>query len=153
MAGAGRHMGYISKDFPVLTVFSFYIAANVRLRSSSTSNPSSTESSHALHSGQKPKSYQIHSHPPIPRKSFLAMFFLKYLSLSATLFSIVVLGSPSVIPRADPVNISNPPTRDAVCAVQSIPAIEIIEALKHAHGWVQTGTRGGKSQPQASVYR
>lgn len=79
------------------------------------------------------------------------MLFFKDLSLSAILFSIVVVGSPSVIPRApddtEPLNISNPPTRGAVCPTETVPAAEITAALKQGNKWVQEGVKMGKYQP------
>lgn len=71
------------------------------------------------------------------------MLFFQYLSLSASVFSVTILGCLSVVPRVEPVDISNPPERDAVCAAETVPVKEITAALKHAHGWVQTGKKGG----------
>ena len=76
------------------------------------------------------------------------MLFFKHLSLSATLFSIVVLGSPAILPRdPEPLNISNPPTRGAVCPTETVPASEITAALAQGHKWVQEGVQMGNYQP------
>ncbi|KAL8847193.1 MAG: hypothetical protein Q9221_007755 [Calogaya cf. arnoldii] len=70
------------------------------------------------------------------------MLFFKHLSLSTTFFSIIALGSPLLIIPRD-VEISSPPTRDAICPKASYQADEIIAAVKQGHKWVQSGQRGG----------
>ena len=80
------------------------------------------------------------------------MLFFKHLSLSTTFFSIIALGSPLLIIPRD-VEISSPPTRDAICPKASYQADEIIAAVKQGHKWVQSGQRGGRSNSIPKLVR